>query len=112
MIFGLTPGITRSGIMLAVLEGVALSLADCQDVLAGAGTRVEETGRHRRRRRNEFWMRILAAILNRPLKLYSGAEHGPAFGAARLARLALTGEAPESVCRPRPSHGSSIPTRR
>jgi len=31
---------------------------------------------------------------------YRGGEAGPAFGAARLARLAATGEAPEDVCQP------------
>jgi xylulokinase len=43
-------------------------------------------------------MRILATALDRPVTLYVGGEHGPAFGAARLARLALTGEAPAEVC--------------
>ena len=31
---------------------------------------------------------------------YRGGETGPAFGAARLARLAGTGEAAEALCRP------------
>jgi xylulokinase len=44
-------------------------------------------------------MRILASLLGRPLNLYSGSEHGPAFGAARLARLAATGEEPAELCR-------------
>jgi xylulokinase len=30
---------------------------------------------------------------------YRGGEAGPAFGAARLARLAATGEAPEDLCK-------------
>jgi xylulokinase len=30
--------------------------------------------------------------------LYEGGETGPAFGAARLARLAFTGEDPLAVC--------------
>jgi xylulokinase len=29
-----------------------------------------------------------------------GGETGPAYGAARLARIAATGEAPEAVCLP------------
>ena len=48
--------------------------------------------------RSPFWMRLLATVLDRPVTLYAGAAKGPAFGAARLARLALTGEAPEAVC--------------
>ena len=31
---------------------------------------------------------------------YRGGETGPAFGAARLARLAATGESPDALCRP------------
>jgi sugar (pentulose or hexulose) kinase len=48
--------------------------------------------------RSRFWGRILAAALDRPLHYHAGAEHGPAFGAARLARLAVTGEDPAAVC--------------
>jgi xylulokinase len=33
-----------------------------------------------------------------PVLRLAGSDKGPAFGAARLARLALTGEAPEAVC--------------
>jgi xylulokinase len=32
------------------------------------------------------------------LSYRKGGEAGPAYGAARLARLALTGEKPEAVC--------------
>ena len=37
-------------------------------------------------------------MLNIPIVRYQGSDKGPAFGAARLARLAVTGEAPEDVC--------------
>jgi xylulokinase len=52
--------------------------------------------------RSRFWTRVLAAALNIPLVRYEGAEQGPAFGAARLARLAVTGEGPQEVCTPPP----------
>ena len=48
--------------------------------------------------RSRFWGRILASALDRPLSYPAGGEHGPAFGAARLARLAVTGEHPATVC--------------
>jgi xylulokinase len=41
----------------------------------------------------------MADVLELPLDLRAGAEVGPAFGAARLARLAVTGESPDAVCR-------------
>ena len=43
---------------------------------------------------------MIAAALDREIVRYRGGEAGPAFGAARLARLAATGEAPEDVCKP------------
>jgi len=45
---------------------------------------------------------ILATVLNRPLTYHAGGELGPAFGAARLARLADTAENPGDVCLPPP----------
>jgi xylulokinase len=43
-------------------------------------------------------MRILASALGRPLVRFEGSETGPAFGAARLARIAHTGEPVDAVC--------------
>jgi xylulokinase len=43
-------------------------------------------------------MRILASALDCPVVLYREGAQGPAFGAARLARLAATGERIEDVC--------------
>ena len=84
--------------MLAAMEGVALSLADCQSYLAETGSLPEAIGAIGGGSRNRFWMKLLASALNRTVLLYEGGEAGPAFGAARLARLAVTGEAPDSVC--------------
>jgi xylulokinase len=39
-------------------------------------------------------------VLDLPLRRYRQAEAGAAFGAARLARLACTSEAPDDVCTP------------
>jgi xylulokinase len=41
-------------------------------------------------------------VLGRPLAFRRGGEIGPALGAARLARLAASGEPAERVCRPPP----------
>ena len=46
------------------------------------------------------WVGIIAAALNIPLHRSAEGEYGGAFGAARLARMAVTGEAPEVVCTP------------
>lgn len=80
----------------AVLEGVAFSLIDGQlafgDGLRGDMPMIGGGARSR------FWMRIIASALGCPLQRVAHADAGPAFGAARLARLGLTRETPEAVC--------------
>jgi xylulokinase len=43
---------------------------------------------------------MIAAATGFTVARMKGGETGPAYGAARLARLAATGETPEAVCRP------------
>jgi xylulokinase len=96
--FGLSHATTRADIARAVLEGVAFALADGQEALGVAGTAIRDVSVIGGGARSEFWGRILASALDRPLRYHSGGEVGPAFGAARLARLAVSGEDPGVVC--------------
>ncbi len=43
---------------------------------------------------------MIAAATGFTVVRIKGGETGPAYGAARLARLAATGEAPEALCTP------------
>lgn len=96
--FGMTHATTRADLGRAVLEGVAFAFADGQDALTEAGTRIDEVAVIGGGARSALWGRILASALDRPLLYHRGGEAGPAFGAARLARLASTAEEPSSVC--------------
>jgi xylulokinase len=96
--FGLTHATRRGDLARAVLEGVALAFADGQAALAAAGTNLTEVSVIGGGARSELWGRILASALDLPLVYRDGAELGPAFGAARLGRLAATGEAPSAIC--------------
>ena len=96
--FGMTADTDAVDLVLAVLEGVALAFVDGQEVLLEAGSSIAEICVTGGGSRSIFWGRILAAALNRPLIYRKGSEVGAAFGAARLARLAVTGESLESVC--------------
>ncbi|HYG86688.1 MAG TPA: xylulokinase [Azospirillum sp.] len=98
--FGLTHDTGRAALARAVLEGVAFAFADGLEVLEEAGGRVERLLVIGGGARSALWGRILASVLDRPLDYPAGGEVGPAFGAARLARLAVTGEDPDAVCRP------------
>ncbi|HET8728943.1 MAG TPA: xylulokinase [Alphaproteobacteria bacterium] len=96
--FGMTHDTGRADLARAVLEGVAFAFADGQAALEAAGTRIDRVSVIGGGARSKFWGRILAAALDRPLVYHMGGDVGPAFGAARLGRLAATGENPEAVC--------------
>jgi xylulokinase len=96
--FGIRPDTTAADLTGAVLEGVALAFADGLDVLLEKGGSVGEITVTGGGARLPYWGNLLAAALNRPMTYRLGGEVGAALGAARLARLALTGERPEDVC--------------
>ncbi len=98
VLFGMTAGSSAIDIAQAAIEGINLSLADCQSYLAETGPLPDAIGVNGGGSRNRFWMRLLASTLKRTVVLYEGGEAGPAFGAARLARLAVTAEEPAQVC--------------
>lgn len=100
MLDGLSHGTDREAIVQAVLEGVAFALADCRDVLADAGITVAEADAIGGGSRSRFWLSVLASVLNVPIHRFAEGETGAAFGAARLGRLAVTGEAIDAVCTP------------
>jgi xylulokinase len=98
--FGLGHNTSRAVLGRAVLEGVAFAFADGQQVLFDAGTKIEQVSVIGGGARSELWGKILASVLNQPLIYREGSEVGPAFGAARLARMAVTCELPATVCLP------------
>jgi xylulokinase len=96
--FGLDSQTVPADLALAVLEGVALAFADGMDVLLESGGAVGELIVTGGGARFGYWGQLIAAALNRPLTYRVGSEIGAAMGAARLARLAVTGESPQAVC--------------
>jgi xylulokinase len=96
--FGLTAATERADMTRAVLEGVAFAFADGQAALEAAGTEIGVMSVIGGGARSQFWGEILASALGRPLTYHKGGEVGPAFGAARLGRLAASGEDPVAVC--------------
>lgn len=100
VILGLRPDTDPAALMQAALDGVAMSIVDARDALAASGTQVPTAGVIGGGARSAFWMRILAAALDRPLVRYAGAAKGPAVGATRLARLAVGDGSPDTVCIP------------
>jgi xylulokinase len=95
---GLDQATTPYSMVRAVLEGVAFSCVDARDCLSGAGTELSALSVIGGGSQSTFWMTIIASALNMPLIRHHGGEKGPAFGAARLARLAITQEPVAQVC--------------
>jgi xylulokinase len=106
---GLSHATGRPLLTQAVMEGVAFSLRDCLDALVASGTHVEAADVIGGGSRSHAWIGIIAAALNIPLHRLAAGETGGAFGAARLARMAVTGEAPETGCAPPPREETVVP---
>ncbi|HJN52053.1 MAG: xylulokinase [Pseudomonadales bacterium] len=96
--FGLTHDTSRSELGRAVLEGVAFAFADGQEALTQAGTQINSISVIGGGARSKLWGSIIASVLDKPLIYRLAGEVGPALGAARLARISVTGEAPIDVC--------------
>lgn len=100
--FGLTQSSDAVALGQAALEGVAFGLADGIDALHDTGARIETLTVIGGGARSQYWGKILSSVFDQPLIYRRGGEVGPAYGAARLARLALAGEDIEEVCAPPP----------
>jgi xylulokinase len=100
--FGLSPATTAADLVQAALEGVAFSFADAKGCLEAAGTVLGAAGVIGGGARSPYWTKLLASALDVRLIRYGGGDKGPAFGAARLGRLAATGEPVSAVCTPPP----------
>jgi xylulokinase len=99
VLFGLSEASSRTDFTRAVMEGVALTLRQARECLEAAGDQIGDVGLIGGGARSALWARMIAAAVGRRILRYRGGATGPAFGAARLARLAVTGEAPEALCR-------------
>jgi xylulokinase len=81
----------------AALEGVVMALREAEDSFGGRfpDGPIPLVGEGSR---SALWLLIAASVLNRPLLRLSNADIAAAFGAARLGRMAATGETAEQVC--------------
>lgn len=100
VLFGMSEMTSPAGVGRAVMEGVALTLADARDCLEAAGAKIERVGLTGGGAKSALWARMIAAATGFTVVRISGGESGPALGAARLARMAATRETAEAVCTP------------
>ena len=106
---GLSHGTSRADMTQAVLEGVAFSFRDVVDALADAGSTLRDADVIGGGSNSRIWVSILASVTGLSLHRLAHGEQGGAFGAARLARIAVTGEAVDAVCLPQPREETLVP---
>ncbi|MET3602731.1 xylulokinase [Sphaerotilus sulfidivorans] len=85
---GLRQGQARDVLTRAVIEGVAMGLADGLAALRAAGAAPRRLLAVGGGARSDVWLQLLADLLDLPVSRGAAAEVGPALGAARLALLA------------------------
>jgi xylulokinase len=95
--FGLTMETARADLTRSALEGIAFAFADGVEEMARSGLEIGDLTIEGRSGGSPFWGRILASVLGRTLTRLKPSGAGPAYGAARLARLAAGDESPEAV---------------
>lgn len=99
---GLRSATGRDDIVQAVLEGVAYAARDNLAALGGSSAAIAEVDLVGGGSRSALWAQIITDVLGIPVHRVEEGEVGAALGAARLGRLAATGEDPAKVCtRPR-----------
>ncbi len=99
---GLRGASGRNDIVQSVLEGVAFAARDNLAALGAASSAISEGDLGGGGSRSPLWAQICADVLGIPVHRVEEGEVGAALGAARLGRLAATGDQPSQVCtRPR-----------
>jgi xylulokinase len=91
--FGLASNSQRGNLARAVLEGVAFSLTDGYRALQQAGCAPHQMIATGGGARSQFWLQMIADLTQCRIIVPTYADVGAAFGAARLARLAIEPEA-------------------
>ncbi|MDW4549155.1 xylulokinase [Defluviimonas sp. D31] len=97
---GLDHATDRDAATRAVLEGVTFAIRDCRDAVAATGTRIDRLLATGGGAKSDYWLSALATALGTPIARPAAGDYGAAFGAARLALMAVTGAGAEAASPP------------
>lgn len=97
---GISAQTSRDDLTKAVLEGVAFGLKDSFEALVASGANIDSLIAIGGGARSDYWLKLIATVLNTPLHIPEQGEFGAALGAARLGLVASTGKAPSDVMTP------------
>jgi xylulokinase len=82
----------RAAMTRAVMEGVTHALRDSFDAMTQTGTQIDSLIAVGGGSKSDYWLKAIATSLNMPIQLPAAGDFGAALGAARLGRMAATGE--------------------
>ena len=95
---GLSHSSDREQLTQAVLTGVAFAFRDNVQALRSAGTELDSVTAIGGGSRSDYWLKMIATVLDLPVKTAVDGDFGAGFGAARLGMLAATGADPKQIC--------------
>jgi len=99
---GLSHNTDTSTMANAVLQGVCFAFRDSQDALAQSGTQVDSAFVIGGGSKSDYWISMMATVLNIPLHKTVDGDFGASLGAARLGMMAAQKSKPETICTPPP----------
>ena len=102
VVFGLNHESDAASIAQAVLECVAFAFRDGMDELLASGAKLDSIAVIGGGSRSRYWGKIISSVLDRTLTYRDEGAVGPAFGAARLARMAVERTSIADICTPPP----------
>ncbi|QPM89480.1 xylulokinase [Pseudooceanicola algae] len=108
---GLASATDTADLTRAVMEGVAYGLRDTAQAMKAVGARPEALLMIGGGSASEYWVELMATVLDMPMLLPARGEFGAALGAARLGQIAATGAAPEDLLT-RPEIAHEVPPNR
>ncbi|MEO0542684.1 MAG: xylulokinase [Pseudomonadota bacterium] len=90
----------RTAVAQAILEGVVHAIRDCRDALAKTGTTIDNLLAVGGGSRSDYWLNAVATSLDVPVSRPVAGDFGGAFGAARLAMMAVHGVEQQYLTQP------------
>ncbi|MCB1756951.1 MAG: xylulokinase [Gammaproteobacteria bacterium] len=88
----------QASLTRAVLEGVSFAIRDNLQALRQAGTELKRLTAVGGGSRSDYWLAILATVLDMPIDVPTESDYGAALGAARLAMIGANDADPLAVC--------------
>ncbi|WP_112321062.1 xylulokinase [Oceanibium sediminis] len=101
---GLDHSADAEALTRAVLEGVTFALADCHAALSATGTQIRRLIAVGGGSRSDYWLEAIATALDLEIEVPVAGDFGGAFGAARLAMMADTGDGGALATPPKIDH--------